>query len=202
MSNRLTLFGLVLLLIGLLALVASGLVRETLIVPLLFLLWLADLVLQSIPQAALWLLFLLLALPLLWRSLDRPRPIRFRTPPASTPRAPVAAWADLFGRAERDHYGRWLLAQRLSQLAFTLLASPEQRGVSNPWRVLQDQTLEVPAEIRAYLRAGARSYQAPAVRRGWRADPSVAASPDPLDLDPKVVLSFLERWHGRESAAD
>ena len=40
MSNRLALIGLMLLLVGLLALIVTGMVREVAVIPLLYLLWL------------------------------------------------------------------------------------------------------------------------------------------------------------------
>jgi hypothetical protein len=202
MNSRLTLFGLALLLVGLLALFVSGLVSETLIVPLLYLLWLARVVVASIPQAAIWALLLVLAAPLLWRSLARPRSFRLRPPTPPAPRAPVASWAELFRRAERDHYGRWLLAQRLSQLALGLLTSQEQRTTSQLWRMLQDEAQGAPVEIRAYLQAGAEAYSALPRRWRWPVRGQPAAPRDPLDLDPEVVLRFLEGRRARVGVDD
>ena len=71
MSNRLLLAGLVLL--ALMALLIRGFVREIIVVPLLYGLWIAGLILQSAPQVLLWSLFILVALIAASRSLIAPR---------------------------------------------------------------------------------------------------------------------------------
>ena len=90
MSDRLALTSLILLLLGLLALIITGTVREVIVIPLLLLVWLARLIYESIPQVALWGVFLAIAALVAWKSLAAPRaalstPGRERA--ASSPRA-------------------------------------------------------------------------------------------------------------------
>jgi hypothetical protein len=192
MSDRLALPALALLLLGLLALIFTGLIQDVLVVPLLYLLWLMRVLIESIPQVVLWVGFLAIVAMVAWRSLPlapQVQPLRAQAP---NPPAPVETWAGMFERAERDHYARWLLAQRLGQLALELLAHQDQRPVAHPWHYLQDESLGMPPAIQAYLRAGMRMYQPPRrMRRLW---PLVAqeAAGDPLDLDPEVAVRFLE----------
>jgi hypothetical protein len=194
MSNRLALLGLILLLIGLLALIISGAVREVVVIPLLFLLWLMRVLYESIPQVVLWVGFLAIAAIVAWKSLAAPR----ATPPglALTPivRAPVAAWAGMFQRAANDRYARWLLAQRMGQLALELLASQEQRAARGVWQYLHDESLDIPLAVRSYLQAGTRMYRpAPPLWRRWRAwIARQVPHPDPLDLDPEEIIQFFE----------
>lgn len=189
MSRRLGVAALALLLLALLALAITGGLRDALVVPLLYLLWLAGVLLGSIPQAIVWGAFVALAAVAAWRSLATP-PRRRPVPPTQpgTARAAVAEWASLAAAAEREHYARWLLAARLAQLAVALLAADEPA----PWQYLESERVAMPAPVREYLRAGRRSYQQPP-RRLWPLAPRPATPPDPLDLHPAVALAFFEQ---------
>ena len=194
MSNRLALPGLLALLVVILALALSGLVRELVVIPLLYLLWLMRVIFESIPQVVLWVGFLALAALVAWNSLAGPRaplPARQPGPPS---RAPVAAWAMLFARTTRDDYARQLLAQRLGQLAFELLASQGQPPTQSLWQYLNDMAQDIPPDVRAYFQAGVR-MQRPLPRlwgRWWPRAARQESQPDPLDLDPEHVVRFLE----------
>jgi hypothetical protein len=192
MSNRLALPALALLLAGLLALIFTGIVQDVLVVPLLYLLWLMRVLIESIPQIAIWAGFLAIVAIVAWKSLPMARQVPAPRARAPGPLSPVETWAEMFERAERDHYARWLLAQRLGQLALERLVHQDQRPVSHPWHYLQDESLGMPPAIQAYLRAGMRMYQPPRrMRRLWPPGAQEAAG-DPLDLDPEVAVRFLE----------
>jgi hypothetical protein len=203
MSNRAALFWLALLLVGLLALAISGMVRELVVIPLLYLLWLAGVLVDSLPQALLWIGFLATAVFVAWKSLSVPRarpPLRQIPSPS---RAPAMIWTSLFQRAADDRYVRWLLAQRLGQLALELLSSQDQSAARGLWYYLRDETTEMPPSVRAYLQAGTQIYL-PAPGRWWRWWPwGTRAEPqrDPLDLDPAEVVQYLEEWLNRTTGA-
>ena len=194
MNDRLALASLVLLLLGLLALIISGAVREVIVIPLLLLLWLARLIYESIPQVALWGVFLAIAALVAWRSLAAPRAAIPDPPIAPLHRAPVANWTGMFRRAANDRYARWLLAQRLGQLTLELLASQEQRATRGVWQYLHDESRDIPPAVRAYLQAGMRLYRPapPFWRRWWPWGANLEARADPLDLDPAEVVRFLD----------
>jgi hypothetical protein len=198
MNDRLALASLALLLLGLLALIVSGAVREVIVVPLLFLLWLARLVYEAIPQLALWGVSLVIAALVAWRSLATPRVALPEPPIAPSQRAPVATWARMFRRAANDRYARWLLAQRLGQLALELLASQDERAARGRWQYLHDDTRDIPPAVRAYLQAGTRMYRPPPAfwRRWWPWGERVESRADPLDLDPAEVVRFLDERLG------
>jgi hypothetical protein len=194
MNDRFALVGLILLLLGLLALIVSGALREVIVIPLLALLWLVRLAYESIPQVVLWFGFLAIAVLAAWKSLA--------TPPAELPTlrvvpavpTPVASWAGMFQRAANDRYARWLLAQRLGQFALELLASQDQEQTRGVWHYLQDESRDIPPAVRAFLQAGTRMYQPlPAIwRRWWPWGARVEARADPLDLDLTEVVRFLD----------
>ncbi|HEX9374371.1 MAG TPA: hypothetical protein VF897_25370 [Roseiflexaceae bacterium] len=195
MSNRLALIGLMLLLVGLLALIVTGMVREVVVIPLLYLLWLTRVLFESIPQVVWWVGFLAIAALVAWKSLAGPPPAAPARQPAPLLRARVATWAGRFQRAADDRDARWLLAQRLGQLALELLATQEQHATQGLWQYLHDESLDIPPVVRAYLRAGTRMYRPAASfwSRWWlwisRQEPQL----DPLDLDPEAVIRFFER---------
>src|SRR5262245_52162127 len=113
MNDRLALVSLALLLVGLLALIVTGAVREVIVIPLLALLWLLGLLLDSIPQLAWWFGLVAIAAIVAWRSLATPPVAQAAPRAAPIMPAPVASWAGMFERAAGDRYARWLLAQRL-----------------------------------------------------------------------------------------
>ncbi|HET9223095.1 MAG TPA: hypothetical protein VFO07_11350 [Roseiflexaceae bacterium] len=194
MNDRLALIGLVLLLVGLLALIVSGAVREVIVIPLLALLWLLGLLLDSVPQLIWWFGLLAIAALVAWRSLATPRvaPAAPRVVPIMP--APVASWAGMFERAAGDRYARWLLAQRLGHFALELLASQEQGETRGVWHYLQDESRDIPPAVRAFLLAGARMYRPLPTfwQRWWPWGARVETRADPLDLDLNEVVRFLD----------
>src|SRR5690242_2257097 len=116
MTKRWPTIGLVLLLIGLLALIINGTIGDTVVVPLLFLGWAAQVLYQSIHQALLWGIFLLIAVVVVAKSFAwRSAPLPYAEPPAAV-QGRVADWSRWLGASKRDDYSRWRLAQRLTQL--------------------------------------------------------------------------------------
>jgi hypothetical protein len=203
MSNRLALIGLMLLLVGLLALIVTGMVREVVVIPLLYLLWLTRVLFESVPQVVWWVGFLAIAALVAWSSLAGPRPAPPARQPAPLLRAPVAAWAGRFQRAADDRDARWLLAQRLGQLALELLATQEQRAAQGLWQYLRDESSDIPPAVRAYLLAGTRMYRPAPARwqRWWPWGARTEPRADPLGLDPAEVVRWLDERLNRMTGA-
>jgi hypothetical protein len=193
MSVRLPAIMLALLLVGLLTLIINGTIGELVVVPLLLLWWAAQVLYASIPQALLWGIFVAIAVLLVAKSF----------PWSSAPLPPAAPQTALLGRvadwsrwlrdSRRDDHSRWRLAQRLSQLAVETLAFREQCPAQEISRRLDDGSLDIPPQLRAYLQAGRAPYwPKPKLRRrfGWRAQENAHA--DPLAIDPQLVIDYLE----------
>jgi hypothetical protein len=199
MRARLPLVGLALLLAGVLALAATGAVRDMIVVPLLYMFWVTRLLYESIPQALQWVVFLLVAVLVAAKSLARRPPPPPNPHPATVQAGRVAAWERLL-RQSSDDYGRWRLAQRLSAMAMQTLAEREQCSPHELRQGLEDGTLELPDDLRSYLRTGL-AFSAPASRlggsfwqrlvAGYRMSGTTRAAP--LDLDPEQVIQFLEQ---------
>lgn len=108
-----------------LALLLRDFFRESLVVPLLYVLWLGYEYLRSLPQAALWALFLFLGFVWILRSglqlsVRRTR----RNPEEEEPRGRVEVWRERvrLARRSRGGYGERYFANHLAKLALQVLA--------------------------------------------------------------------------------
>jgi hypothetical protein len=193
MRERLPTIGLALLLVGLLALIINGTIGEVVVVPLLFLWWAAQVLYQSIPQALLWGVFVLIAVLLVansfpWSSAPLP-PVA----PQTAAQGRVADWSRWLRDSSRDDHSRWRLAQRLSQLAVETLAFREQCPPQEISRRLGDGSLNIPPQLRTYLQAGSAPYwPKPKQRRRFGRPAQDAAHAEPLAIDPQQVIDYLE----------
>jgi hypothetical protein len=193
MRERLPAILLALLLAGLLALIISGTIGDVVVVPLLFLWWAAQVLYTSIPQALLWGVFVAIAVLLMaksfpWSSAPLP-PVA----PQTVALGRVADWARWLRNSRRDDHSRWRLAQRLSQLAVETLAFREQCPPQEISRRLDEGSLDIPPQLRAYLHAGRAPYwPKPRQRRRFGRPAQDTAHADPLAIDPQLVIDYLE----------
>jgi hypothetical protein len=195
MRKRLLLVGLVLLLAVPLALALRTFAREVIVVPVLRILWLGYLFLQSIPQSFLWALLLVAALFISARSLIKSRMPTGEVRGEETDRpGQVTVWARRIRWMTHGGYFEWSLAQHLGRLFLAALAYREQLGRDQIRQYLQAGQLDMPPEIRAYLQAGLSPLPPATVgflsRLLRRFRPG--ERPSPLNLDPEQVVRFLE----------
>jgi hypothetical protein len=178
-----------------LAIANRSLVRETVVIPLLYVIWLTYLAVSSIPQALVWAAFLVLAARLALHSLERKRkepaaralPLRGDTP------SRVQALTRWIRSAEEGDYYKVVLARHLAELAVDI-APRAGPAPDDGWQRLRVTDLDLPQPLAEYFRAGLSP--APARRRGlgalWRRWRNGEAPPSPLDLNPEKVVRFLE----------
>lgn len=195
MRARLVRLALLLLLAALLTPFLKDFIRDVLLLPLLYVAWLARIVFDTIPQIAIWIVFLVVGLLVALRSLSGGRAGRLDT--RETPVRVVGrieSWARLVDQAEQEHYARWRLARELRKLALAVLAGEKQLSQEQIMQDLKDNRLGLPPEIRAYLQASMTSfsYFSPTRFWFWKETPRSSA----LDLDPEQVLQFLEERYG------
>jgi hypothetical protein len=190
MRKRLLLIGLLLLPVILMVVVIQGFVRDVIVVPLFYAFWLARLLFESISQVLLWGSFIIVVLIIAGRSLVKrvPRP---QVRAAETERrGRVEDWLRLIHQTNQGAFGKWRLANALEQLAVDVLAGEERLEPKEIRRRLDNGTLEIPSEIRAYLRS-----RMPIASAQRHARPRVQASAS--DHDVERVVQFLEdRLHG------
>lgn len=189
MRKRLLLAGLALLPVIVMALVIDDFVREVIVIPLLYLFWIARLLFKSIPQLVLWAGFVIVALLTAGKSLSKRKPLLKRRVTETKQYGRVEGWLSLIDRRDQGDYSKWRLAHRLGGLTLETFAYHEGRSLKQVRRQLESGTLDIPPQLRAFLHAGMSSYN-PFIRsqRRFRLGAPSAA----LDLDPEQAVQFLE----------
>lgn len=156
--NPRLLIALLLLPVGL-ALLFRDFFRESLVVPLLYALWLGYEYVKSLPQAALWGLFLFLGLIGVLRSwpklrIDRAR----RRSDEEAPLGRVEAWRERIRLAQRSRsgYGVRYLGNHLGKLALQVLADRRRMEPARLRRAILEGYLneEIPDEALQVLLLG------------------------------------------------
>lgn len=173
-----------------LAILVRGFVETVIVEPILYLGWIVSLLLRGVPEALFWFLFVLLALIMATRSLQlRSSGRRRRRAKDTSVYGPVGKRARLLHHASTQSYSRWRLAVELGTLAGELAWPGLRFDPARQRAWLSAAGSGIPPEIAAYFLAGLDPYRpvhSPWYRRGLRPEQS------PLDLDPDVVVAFLE----------
>ena len=188
----------VLFITAVLVLALDNFLQEMIIRPLLYVGWFGGLVLSSLHQSVFWGLLLFVALVLVLRSLGGAESAASSAPEKRYPsQGQVRRWMGLLERAESQRFARWNLAQALRKLAQETLSPDERQGQR---RVPRDYKL--PPDIADYFNAKLPPAQSFSLRQRLqiRALTLPVLQPShPLDLDPEVVVAFLEKETGRLS---
>ncbi len=190
MRQRLLPLGIILLTAVLLAPLIRNFIREFVVIPLLYVVWIGRIVFDTIPQTAFWGCFLVMALLIASVSLLKNRKPQSRIHEVKTVQlGRVETWAKLIRQATQEDYYQWRLAQPLRELIVETLAHEARLTSKQIKQRLRADQLDLPAEIHAYLQASLRSLSylsAPRFRFRSRRRAS------PLNLDPESVVQFLE----------
>jgi len=162
--------------------IVEDFVKMVVVRPLLYVIWFVSLIMQSIPQEAIWIGFILLMLLLTYASLTKEKTPRLpiRTLPLTRKLSPFERWARLFENAQNSSLSKWRLSQELKHLTRNVI-SPNLDPEDNSRDL---SSLDLPAEIRAFFEAQQPSNK----RLSAIHDESETA----LDLDPEVVIQYLE----------
>jgi hypothetical protein len=186
----------------LLGLALQGFARSAIVVPLLYLAWMADMIFRSVPGWLWWAWFLVVITIIALRSLRGrvrgPGPRRVARPPVD---GPARAWANRVRAAGQGEYFRWRLAHDLAELALQYTAYRAHRGLGKYDRGEYIETLNAPPEVLAYFQAGLKAPpwqpvdRFSRVTRFWRP----IRDNTPLALDPAKAVQFLEGKLERES---
>ena len=161
--------------------------------PLLYALWFGGLVLSSLHQSVFWGLLLLVALVLILRSLGRGESAPATVPEKRYPsQGHVRRWMGLLERAENQRFARWNLAQSLRKLAQDTLNPDERQGRGKRFPNFEQS---LTPDIADYFNAKLPPAQGFSLFQRLQAKPT--HSSHPLDMDPEVVVAFLEKETGR-----
>lgn len=188
----------VLLITAVLVVSLDSFFQEMIIQPLLYVLWFGGLVLSTLHQSVFWSLLLLVALVLILRSLGRGASLPVTIPEKRYPsQGQVRRWMGLLERAENQRFARWNLAQSLRKLAQDTLNPDERQGRAK--RPVDFEQSLAP-DIADYFNAKLPPVQAIPLWQRWPIKPARSSNPvpsHPLDLDPEVVVAFLEKETGQ-----
>ena len=196
--TRLLLSVLVLLLAIPLTLLFWDVARDAIAVPLLYLLWIGDLIFRAVPQLFLWIVFLAIALLFVLRSLRKQkRPVRERRVAETPSTGQVWTWARRIYLMERRSYSGWYFARHLQRLTLEVLAHRERVEVRQIKQRLRTGELDVPPELEACLgidpgRAFSKPSLSARLRRLLRLGTETETRTAPPDLDLEGILQFLE----------
>lgn len=138
----------VLLMLGL-----RNFVRDALALPLSYILWLAGLIFDSIPQIWCWTGLLAAVLVIAMRSLDRERRPPAATPPQSTrvPLGRITVWTERITMLLRGKYSRHRFGYFIGKLILDVLSHEERLSLRDIERRLERGELELPPAVRDYL---------------------------------------------------
>jgi hypothetical protein len=199
----------ILLLVIPLMLLLRGVARSLIVIPVMYALWVADLVLTILPQPLFWILFLFLVLRIAFRSLMVSK-LSKRQSSRSVIRYPgrVEFWARRIRLIEQGSYSKWGFARHLGNLTLDTLAYTERLEPEQIRERLQNDELELDPEIQAYLRAGLTARPPEAfgflsgfrrrlfalisrlIPRGWQL--TLSNTNASLDLNPEGLVQYLE----------
>lgn len=185
--------GLLIFITVILAFVLDNFLRDVVLQPLLYALWIGGLILASLHQSVFWGALLLLALVLFVRSLGRGPQVPVTVPEKRYPsQGQVRRWMLLLERAENQRFARWNLAQSLRKLTQDTLSPDDRQGKQRRRVPVEDR---LTPEIANYFNAKLPPAQSLGLRQ--RLQSKTSQPSNPLDLDPEVVVDFLEQETGR-----
>jgi len=188
--RRLILILTVIAAVEIVALGIRGFLAETLITPLLYLIWGAVRIFESIPQGIIWLTFVLAASIVALVSVWGGRRNDAQHADAGAPRGRVYEWQRLVALAQRHDYSRWRMAQRLMLLLAETMAARERVELRVARQRIATGMIDAPQDVVDFLRAGADSYRP---RRSIFLQRGESA----LDVDLDQVVAAVERLaHG------
>jgi hypothetical protein len=185
-------------------------VRQTVVIPAMYLLWQAGLLVQSVDSLIWWAAFLALALALFWQSVERQRgpATHHHTDVREVAAGRVAYWAGQITKAENSDYTLWQTQRDLAQIAADLQAHGQQPPVGHAAQKQAISSLGAPPGVAAFLSAGLDrlSPQARGCGALFGQDSWLNRQRQPIGRDLAATVAFLEdkveAGHGNGHPAD
>jgi hypothetical protein len=163
--------------------------QRTVITPLAYVFWAIGVVYRITPQLLSWVLALVVVILLLIGSLIPESPRARRRRPESKPRrGQVEQLAQAISKAQEGRYFKWLVANRLGRLAYTILGQREGNANRSVFAPLVGADWQPAPRLQKYLETGLHGsfsdYPPPGrvMSAGSRA----------LDPDIEEAVTFLE----------
>lgn len=150
-------------------------IYQTVIVPLAYLFWMARFYYSVVPQIILWGLLLVILFMIIFSNLIPEFPF---TPKPEKKHKPENGQVETLARwiikSEKGTYFKWQIANRLGRIGLGLRETSERRG----------RFPSANEAVEKYLEAG--------VNTSFVDYPNRKSAPTPLDVDPKIVVDYLE----------
>ncbi|HET7145178.1 MAG TPA: hypothetical protein VFI68_14260 [Anaerolineales bacterium] len=173
-------------------LVVSILLRDvilhTVILPLAYSWWLLTLYYRAVPQLIVWALLIVIVFISALRNISPQNPFRRVEKKNQKPAmGPVEELSNMLNKVPEGIYYKWLVANRLGNVARELLDQREGRRARGFSRLI-GKDWRPPREVGAYLESGLNgSFADFPQSNGWRKPEST-----PLDVEAKEVIEYLE----------
>jgi len=165
--------------------IVDDFVQTVIVIPLLYTIWFVSLIVQSLPQGILWAGFIFVLLIVSFANLPKGKnPGSSTWRPLARKSGQVEKWTQLLENTQNTRFSKWRLAQELKRLTRKLQSPINDDG----WRSVDIVDLGLPSEIFAFFEAGQPSHF-PFWKRLISASEETETA---LDLDPEVVIQFLE----------
>ena len=186
-----------LMIFSVLTLVAWGFVRDVLVVPLTYLIWLGGLILNAIPQEVYLIGLIIIAGIIALNTLNRlqrktlnPGFVKARPGDASR----YQFWFRLWTTAPTSEYPRLELARETRRLIISVLAYQEGLTPAEVEQKIVSGDLAVPVTIKQFIHDRDFTFTLPPQRRFWqRFRPTADTPSDPLlNQSLEEILRFIE----------
>lgn len=181
--------------------IASFFLREiilnTVIMPLAYIWWVLTIYYRAVPQLIVWGLLIAAVFISALRNIPLKNPfLRFEKKNQKSTKGPVEEFSQMLNKAPGGIYYKWLIANRLGNVARELLDQREGRRARGFSRLI-GRDWRPPAHVREYLESGLNGSFADFPQPGWWTKPESG----PLDVEAKQVIEYLEyeleTSHGR-----
>ncbi len=164
------------------------LIRSTVIMPLAYIWWLLKLYYHAVPQLIVWGMLIVAVFISALRNISPRNPFRRKEKNGSkSTKGPVEDFAQSLDKAPGGTYYKWLIANRLGNVARELLDQREGRRARGFSR-LRGRDWQPPDDVGAYLESGLNGSFADFPQSHWWSKPQ----PTTLDTDTKQVIEYLE----------
>lgn len=188
------------LVFAILALFFWDFVRDTIVVPIYYLLWFSDLLLKSLPQEAylalLVIVCLFMGLNILQKAQNKPAPRSQRPPPMDSDSRYVF-WARHYNNLYSSPFFRNKFATETRKFILTVLSFQEDTPVSEVERMIVDGELPVPGAVRDLIQhKEIRGHQRVSGHIGWfsRLFGHTATRHDPhIEQQVAEIIAFIDR---------
>ena len=178
-----------LLLALVLAYALQDVIRETLIVPLVYLLWVLGLYYNAFPQIILWICLVVVVMLMLFGSLGSEVVRKENAEEEKKPiQGPIEILAISLEKSRGGIYIKWQIAHRLGKLAREMLVQRGDRSSNKTIGPLTGRDWHPSAPVGEYLEVGLNGSFADYPNPRW---PFGRPKPTPLDLDVKEAVDFL-----------